>query len=108
MRRERFVQERVIGVENVEHRAVALEEVGKEPNRFLIHRPAEPSEGREVTFALFAELVEIVDVQPGAGELLRKAAHARVAEHAMSLGGEHVRFMELAACSDRTKFGIGR
>src|SRR6185436_3371432 len=106
MLRERFVQERVVRVENVEHRTVALEEVGKETNRLLIHRAAEPGEGREMAFALLAQLVEVVDVKPCAGEFSREAAHARVAEHAAGLSGEHAGFMELAACRGGAQFGI--
>src|SRR5437899_10961311 len=97
MLREVFVQERVVGVENVEHRAVALEEVGKETNRLLIHRAAQAGEGREMPLALLAQFIEVVDVQPGAGEFSREPAQAWVAEHAASLGGEHVGAAELAA-----------
>ncbi len=78
--RQRLVQERVVGVEDVQHRAVVLEQVGEEPNRLLVHRAAQAGERREMPLALLVELVEVVDVQPLAGELGRQPAHARVAE----------------------------
>ena len=52
---ERLVQERVVGVENVKHRAVVLEQVGEEPDRFLVHRAAQIPERREVPLALLVE-----------------------------------------------------
>ena len=94
---QRLVEERVVGVEDVEHRAVALEEVGEEPDRFLVHRAAEADEGREVPLALLVERVEVVDVQPLAGELGRQAADLVVLEHPPRLGREHLGVAQSAA-----------
>src|SRR5205807_1648334 len=107
MLREVGVQERVVGVEDVDHRAVVLEEVSEETNGFLIHRRAQGCEGGEVALAFFAQLIEVVDVQPSAGELSREASHARIAEHAARLRGEHTGIVELAACGERPQFRIG-
>src|SRR2546423_9592374 len=107
MLREVRVQERVVGVEDLEHRAVVLEEISEETNSFLIHRSAQGCEGGEVALTLFAQLIEGVDVQPGAGELSREASHAPVAEHAVRLRGEHAGIVELAACCERAQFRIG-
>ena len=107
MLRELFVQERVVGIEHVKHRAVALEEVAKEADRLLIHRATQAGEGREIPFALLAQFLEFVDVQPGAGKLGREPAHARVAKHAASLRGERVGFVERAARREGAQFGIG-
>ena len=108
MLREVFVQERVVRVQDVEHRAVALEEIGEEANRFFIHRAAQAGEAREVPLAFLAQLVEAVDVQPGAGELGRQSPHARVAEHPAGLRGEHVGVAQLALDGEVAQLGVRR
>ena len=52
---QRIIQERVVGVEDVEHRAVVLKQVGEELNRLLVHRAAQADERGEVPLALFVE-----------------------------------------------------
>jgi len=56
MLREVFIQKGVVGIQNVQHRAVALEEVGEETNRLLVHRAAQTGEGGEMPLALLAAL----------------------------------------------------
>ena len=108
MLREVGVQEGVVGIEDVQDRAVALEEVGEKPDRLLIHRAARSGEGGEVAFALLAQFVEVVDVQPGAGEFGRQPACAVVLHHAAHLRGEHVGLPQLAAGGDGAQFDIRR
>src|SRR5258705_7008653 len=90
MLREVFVQKGVVSIQDVQDRAVALEDVGEETNRLLIHRAAQAGEGREMPLALLAQLVEVVDVQPGAGELGGEPAGACIPGPATRLGGEQV------------------
>ena len=86
---ELFVQERVVGVEDVEHRAVVCKQIGEEPNRLLVHRRA-VRRTWEMSLALFVELIEVVDVQPLAGELGRQAAGLGIREHAPHLRFQHL------------------
>jgi hypothetical protein len=79
----------VIGVEQVEHGAVALEEVGEEADRLLVHRAAQRGEGREQPFALLVEFDRSrCRCSHCAAELAGEAPHAGIAEHAARLGDE--------------------
>ena len=77
--RQRVVQERIVGIEDVEHRAVVLEQVGEELDRLFVHRPAQTDERGKVPIALFIEVIEIVDVQPLAGKFGRQPSGPGVA-----------------------------
>ena len=59
----------MVGVEDIEHGAVALEEVGEEPDGLLVHRAPERGELGEDLLALLVVRVEAADVEPLAGEL---------------------------------------
>ena len=83
--REVGIQERVIRIEDVQHRAVVLEQVGEETNRLLVHRAAQTGEGWEMAVALLAQFIEVVNVQPGAGELRREPARTFVLQHSTRL-----------------------
>ena len=53
----------LVGVEDVEHRAIVLEEVGEETNRLLVQRAAHRGERRKMPLALLVELVEVAQHQ---------------------------------------------
>src|ERR1051325_6068833 len=60
--RQRFIEERVVGVENLRDGPVALEEILEEQDRFLVDRLAQGRrEGREQLLVLLFERVEIAD-----------------------------------------------
>ena len=105
---QRFVQERVVGVEDVQHRAVVLEQVGEELDRLLVHRAAQAGERGEVPLALFVEVLEVVDVQPLAGELGGQPARLGIAQHPPRLGGEHFRLVQPAIRGGFAQFLVGR
>ena len=104
---QRLVQERVVGIENIQDRSVALKQIRKEANRFLVDCAAQARECREVAFALFIESVEVVDVQPLAGELGSQPPHARVVQHTASLCDQGLRFAQFASFRGSGQLGIG-
>ena len=84
-----------------------LEQIGEELNRFLGHRAAQAGERGEMPVALFVEMLEVVDLQPVAGELGGKPARFRIAQHASRLGGEHFGLVESAVGRQLSQFVVG-
>ena len=82
---ERFVQERMIGVEQAEHGAVGAKQIGEKEKALFVHVAAQGVEGGEMAFALFVERIEAIDVQPGGAELRGQPAHAFILQHAAGL-----------------------
>src|SRR6266581_920551 len=105
MTRQRFVEERVVRVEQIKHRSIALEEVREEANRLFIHRPAQVGKGGEVPLALFIEDIEVMDVQPLTGKLDGEPPRPRVAQHAPSLSDEVVLTAPANANGNRERRG---
>ena len=52
--------------------------------------PAQVGKRGKVPLALFVEVLEVVDVQPMAGELRRQSRVLRIAQHSPRLGDEHI------------------
>jgi len=104
---EPCVDEGVIGFVDVEEGAIALEEVGEEADGFLIHIASEFAEFGEEGFALFVEGVEVVDVEPLAGELGGESSGFGIGEESTSLGGEDFGLMEGAIIGGSTEFRVG-
>src|SRR6266540_726329 len=92
--RQLLVEEGVVRIQDFQNRSVALEEVGEEPDRLLVHRAAEGGEGGEVPFALLLQVIEVLDHQPPAGELDRQPPDLLVAEHPPQLRHQDLRFAE--------------
>ena len=90
-------------LEDVEHRAVALKQVGEEANRLLIHRAAQPGESREVPLALLAQLVEVVP-SPGVSQLGQPGPFARRSLAAIREGtGRRAAAAGTRAAADRVR-----
>ena len=107
MLRQRLVQECVVRVDQFEHRAVAGEQVGEEPDGLLVQVGADLGEGREVPLALLVVGVEVADLQPLAGELGGQAAGPLVADHPPRLRGQHVGVVEPARGGQPRQLVVG-
>ena len=85
-----LVDEGVIGIEQAQQGAVALKQIGKEADGLLVHVPAYIGKLGEVLLAFFFDLVEVVDVQPLAGELGGQTPHPAIGQHAPGLPDQHL------------------
>ena len=65
-----LVQERMIGVEQIEHRAIVAKHVLEKPHRLLIHGPAQFRKLRVELHVLVIVFVKTANVKPLTGELL--------------------------------------
>ena len=95
--RQRLVQERVVGVEDLLHRPPLADQVLEGRDRFLVHRRlhvvGELGEARGVDAAI---LVEVVEAEPLAEELGGQAARLRVGGHPRDLRRQLLRIAQLA------------
>ena len=101
-----LVEKRVIGAQQIQHRAVVAKHVLKKPNRLLVHRAAQFRERRIKLLVLVVVLVEAANVQPLAGELLGQAPGARVAQQAPRLREQRFVAGQLAGGGGAAQFRI--
>ena len=99
--RQSFVGERVVGAQQFEQRAIALNQVGQEPNRFLVHVLAEDGELGKQPFVLRFCRGEIIHMQSLAAELRCQAAYLGLPEHPQRLPLKFLRATQCAAGSRR-------
>ena len=78
---ESFVQECVVRIEKIENRAVVLKEVGEESNGLFVNVTTQFSEGGKMSFTLFVQFVEVMNVQPRAAKFRGQPPHTRIAQH---------------------------
>ena len=102
------VQEGVVGVEDVEHRAIVLEEVGEETNRLFAHGAAQSAELGKMPLALLVQRLEVVQMQPSQGKLGGQAADLGILEHPPGLGTQDFRPMKTPCHGFNHQLGVGR
>ena len=106
--RERLVQERVIGVQDLLHRTSLPDDVLEGRDGLVVHRPLHlVGELREASRVDAAILVEVVEAEPLAEELGRQPARLRVGGHAPDLAGELRRVAQLARRSGAPQLVVG-
>src|SRR5262249_2786391 len=98
--RECFIEKGMIRIEEITNRAVVLEEVSEEANRFLLQSAAHRSESGKEPLALLIELFEVRNVQPVSGEARGKTADLCILKHAPRLGDENFRFVKMIRSRD--------
>ena len=81
-----WVDESVLGIEEVNHRAIAVNEVDEEADRFLVHRLSKSVGEAFEKFSINAVvLFEVAEIQPVAAEFDGQALAAAIPEHALGL-----------------------
>ena len=103
------VDERVIGVEQFEHRTAAPSQVGEEAEGLLVHRLAKlvgkASEALAIDAVVFLEAAKR---QPVAGKFRGQAPYARsVTEHAPRLRDQDLLLVQVAGGGMRQELRIG-
>ena len=91
---QRAVHEDMVGIDEREHGAVLLEEVGEEALGFFLHITAQGDERREVSLTLLVERGDVAHVQPLAAELTGQPLRLGILDHATHLRREYLRFMQ--------------
>ena len=95
--RQRLVQERVVGVQDLLHRPAFADDVLEGRDRFVVHRRldlvGELGEARGVDAAI---LIEVVEAEPLPEELGGEAARLRIGGHPLHLPGQLRRIAQLA------------
>jgi hypothetical protein len=95
------VDERVLPVEQLEHRAVVANRVVEEADRLLEHRlPQVVGELGEPRAIDRVEVCELAEVEPVSAELDGQSSCPLVVEHAPRLSGERHGVAQLACCSE--------
>ena len=83
---EGLVEERVVGVKDLQHRPVAREQVLEEQDAFLEEQLPEPVvEGREELLVLLPVLLDVPNMEPLGCELGGQSPRLRVAQHPRNL-----------------------
>ena len=98
---QRAVHENVVGINQRKHGPILLKQIGKETFCLLLHGTTERDERREVPLALLIKRGKVAYVQPLAAELTSKSLRLGIFDHTTHLGGEHLRFMQLARGGER-------
>ena len=80
---QRFVQEGMVALDELQHRPVIAKQVDEEPDRLLVKVGTDLGERREMALALLVVGVEVADLEPLACELGGQAADPVVADHAV-------------------------
>ena len=102
------VDERMVCVEQLEHRAVLANQVDEEPDRLLEHGLAERVvEALEPLAVDAVVLFEAPEVEPVAQELGGQCAGAAVAQHASGLGDEDFGVTQIAGGGLGHQLGVG-
>ncbi len=93
------VDERVVAVQEIEDRAVPLNDVQHKANRLLEHRVAQVAgEAWEPLAVHGVVFLEPANVEPVAGKLCRQMPDVAVLHHPPCLRGEHVGLVQIAGC----------
>src|SRR5436190_2243609 len=104
---ENWIHERVVGLNEIEHRTIVLHDIDEELDRLSKHRLAqfvvETLEALAVHAVVFFEAPEI---EPIAAELGGKSADAIVLEHPPRLRQEHFALMQIADLRVRQEFRV--
>ena len=80
----------MIGIDQVQDRAVVAKQVLQKQHRFLVHLPAQPGKLRKRFLALVVILREVIDTQPLAGEFNRQPSSTWVSQHPPGLLDQHL------------------
>ena len=84
------VHEGVVAVQQIQNRAVVVDQIGEEADRLLEHRLAQLIvEARESLAVHGIEVFEMAEVQPVAAEFRGEAARTIVFQHAAGLREQH-------------------
>src|SRR5690606_22485155 len=94
---EPFVEERVVGRQEIDDAAAAEQHAFDEEGKLLLHQLAgveQPARMRELT-AVGRDLVELRDPEPLEREAVDERLRARIGEHPLDLRREHAAIAEL-------------
>ena len=108
MRSQWWIQERVIGLEQIENRTIAAKHVLEETNRFFVHIGAKLCELRIQRFVLVIVAIKIANVQPLAGEVYRQPPDPIVLKHAVRLRDECLGTLQLSCPGNTSKLLVGQ
>ena len=102
------VDERVIGVEEIKHRAISLNDIDEKANRFLIHRLSKfvCKAGKPAAIDAVV-LFETAKIEPIAAEFDREGPHAIVAQHSSRLSEKDFRSAKVARGGMAQEFLVG-
>jgi hypothetical protein len=96
MTREAFVDERVIGRQEIQDAAVLLDDAREEELRLALEALSQVVVEVRIEIRIRLDGLEIAQVQPLSREILDERGSARIAEHSAHLRLEHARLVQAA------------